>query len=53
VLHTLVTFVAELKSGSQEVGTRSNPDLMEGLMFRGDGENGLTFGKFWSFICTS
>jgi hypothetical protein len=48
-LHTLVTFVAEPKSGSQEIGTRSNPDLMEGMMFRGEGENGLTLGKFWSF----
>ena len=38
----MVTFVAELKSGSQEVGTRSNPDLMEGKMFRGEGGNGLT-----------
>ena len=25
--------VAEPKSGSQEVGTRSNPDLMEGEVF--------------------
>jgi hypothetical protein len=52
VLHTLVTFVAELKSGSQEAGTRSNPDLMESMKFRGEGENGLTFGRIWSFICT-
>ena len=34
--------VAEPKSGSQEVGTRSNPDLIEGKMFRGEGGNGLT-----------
>ena len=33
--------VAEPNSGSQEVGTRSNPDLMEGNMFRGEGGNGL------------
>ena len=30
MLHTLVTCFAEPKSGSQKVGTRSNPDLMEG-----------------------
>ena len=37
----MVTCVAEPKSGSQEVGTQSNPDLMEGKMFRGEGGNGL------------
>jgi hypothetical protein len=30
----------------QETGTRSNPDLMEVMMFRGKGENGLTLWKF-------
>ena len=30
----MVTCVAKPKSGSQEVGTRSNPNLMEGKMFR-------------------
>ena len=49
MLHTLVTFVAEPKSGSQEIGTQSNLNLMEGMMFRGEGENGLTFGKLWYF----
>ena len=47
---TLVTCVAEPKSGSQEVGTRSNPDLMEGKMFRGEGGNGLTLRKFSVFL---
>ena len=47
---TLVTCVAEPKSGSQEVGTRSNPDLMEGKMFRGEGGNGLTLRKFLVFL---
>ena len=47
---TLVTCVAEPKSGSQKVGTRSNPDLMEGKMFRGEGENGLTLRKFLVFL---
>ena len=46
---TLVTCVAESKSGSQEVRTRSNPDLMEGKMFRGEGGNGLTLRDIWSF----
>ena len=46
---TLVTRVAEPKSGSQVVGTRSNPDLMEGKVFRGEGGNGLTLREFWSF----
>ena len=46
----MVTCVAEPKSGSQEVGTRSNPDLMEGKMFRGEGENGLTLRKFLVFL---
>ena len=54
VQRTLVTCVAEPKSGSQEVGTRSNPDLMEGKMFRGVGGNGLTLRKqFWSFYLNS
>ena len=30
--------IAEPKSGSQEVGTRSNSDLMESQMFRREGE---------------
>ena len=47
---TLVTCVAKKKSGSQEVGTRSNPDLVEGKMFRGEGGNGLTFRKFLVFL---
>jgi hypothetical protein len=46
----LVTCVAELKSGSQEVGTRSNPDLMEDKMFRGEGGNGLTLRKHLVFL---
>jgi len=37
----LVICVAEPKSGSQEVGTRSNPDLME---------NGLTLREFLVFL---
>jgi hypothetical protein len=41
--------VAEPKSGSHEVGTRSNPDLMEGKMFKGEGGNGLTLGLFMVF----
>ena len=45
----MVTCVAEPKSGSQEVGTRSNPDLMGGEVFREEGGNGLTLRKFWSF----
>ena len=45
----MVTCVAEPKSGSQEVGTRSNPDLMGGEVFREEGRNGLTLRKFWSF----
>ena len=46
----MVTCVAEPKSGSQKVGTRSNPDLMEGKMFRGEGENGLTLREFLVFL---
>ena len=46
----MVTCVAELKSGSHEVGIRSNPDLMEGKMFRGEGGNGLTLRKFLVFL---
>ena len=45
----MVTCIAEPKSGSQEVGTRSNPDLMDGKMFMGEGGNGLTLREFWSF----
>ena len=45
----MVTCVAEPSSGSQEVGTRSNSDLMDGKMFRGEGGNGLTLREFWSF----
>ena len=45
----MVTCVAEPKSGSQEVGTRSNLDLMGGEVFREEGGNGLTLRKFWSF----
>ena len=47
----MVTCVAEPKSGSPEVGTRSNPNLMEGEMFKGEGENGLTLRNFfWNFL---
>ena len=46
----MVTCDAEPKSGSQEVGTRSNPDLMEGKMFRGEGGNGLTLRKILVFL---
>ena len=47
---TLLTCVAEPKSGSQEVDTRSNPDLMEGKKFRGEGGNGLTLRKHLVFF---
>ena len=47
---TLITCVAELKSGSQEIGTLSNSDLMESQMFRGEGEMDSHFGNiFGSF----
>ena len=46
----MVTCVAEPKSDSQEVDTRSNPDLMEGKMFRGEGGNGLPLRKFLVFL---
>ena len=46
----MVICVAEPKSGSQKVGTRSNSDLMEGKMFRGEGGNGLTLRKFLVFL---
>ena len=46
----MVTCVAEPKSGSQEVDTRSNPDLMEGKKFRGEGGNGLTLRKHLVFL---
>ena len=46
----MVTYVAKPKSGSQEVGTRSNPDLMEGGVFRGEGGNGLTLRTFVVFL---
>ena len=45
----MVTCVAEPKSRSQEVGTRSNPNLMGGEVFRGEGGNELTLREFWSF----
>ena len=48
--HALITCVAEPKSGSQEVGTRSNPDLMDGKMFRGERGNGLTLRKHLVFL---
>ena len=47
---TMVTCVAEPKSGSHEVCTRSNPDLMEVKMFRGEGGNGLTFRTSLVFL---
>ena len=46
----MVTCVAEPKSDSQEVGTRSNTDLMEGKMFMGEGGNGLTLRKHLVFL---
>lgn len=46
----MVTYVAEPKSGFQEVCTRSNPDLMEGEVFRGEGGNGLSLRKFLVFL---
>ena len=46
----MVTCVAEPNSGSQEVGTRSNPDLMEGKMFKEEGGNGLTLRKILVFL---
>ena len=46
----MVTCVAKLKSDLQEVGTRSNPDLMEGKMFRREGGNGLTLREFLVFL---
>ena len=46
----MVTCVAKPKSGSQEVGTRSNPDLMEGKMFKEEGGNGLTLRKILVFL---
>ena len=46
----MVTCVAEPKSGLQEVGTRSNPNLMEGKIFRGEGGNGLTLRKLFVFL---
>ena len=46
----MVICVAEPKSGSQEVGSRSNPDLMEGKMFKGEGGNGLTLRKHLVFL---
>ena len=50
VQRTLVTCVAEPKSGSQEVGTRSNPDLMEGKIFRGERGNALTLWKIFDHL---
>jgi hypothetical protein len=49
----LVTFIAEPKSGSQEVDTRSNSDLMEWIMFRGDGKMDPHFGIFFVFYLYS
>ena len=46
----MVTYVAEPNCGSQEVGTRPNPDLMEGKMFRGEGGNGLTLRELLVFL---
>ena len=46
----MVTCVVEPKSGLQEVCTRSNPDLMEGEVFRGEGGNGLTLRNFLVFL---
>ena len=46
----MVTYFVEPKSGSQEVGTRSNPDFMEGEVFRGEGGNGLTLRTSLVFL---
>ena len=46
----MVTCVAEPKSGSQEVGTRSNPNLMEGKIFKGEEGNGLTLRVFFGIF---
>ena len=46
----MVINVAEPKSGSQKVGTRLNPDLMEGEVFRGEGANGHRLRKFLVFL---
>ena len=46
----MVTCVVEPTSGSQEVGTQLNPDLMKGEVFRGEGGNGLTLRKFSVFL---
>ena len=47
---TLVTCVAEPKSGSQEVGTCSNSNLMESQMFRREGEMDSHFGNVFGVI---
>ena len=46
----MVTCVAEPKSGSQEVGTQSNPDLMDDIIIKGEGGNGLTLREFLVFL---
>ncbi|CAO2163681.1 unnamed protein product, partial [Urochloa humidicola] len=43
-VHTLVTFVAEPKSGSQELVLIKSRSL-EFVIFRGEGENVLTHGR--------
>ena len=46
----LICGVSGRESDSQEVSTWSNPDLMEGKMFRGEGGNGLTFRTSLVFL---
>ena len=54
VWHTLIICIAEPKSGSQEVGTWSNSDLMESQMSRGEGEMDSHFWKhFWVILLNS
>ena len=54
VWHTSITCVAEPKSGSQEVGTWSNSDLMESQLSRGEGEMNSHFWKyFWVILLNS
>ena len=45
--------VAEPKSGSQEVGTRSNPDLTEGKCLEEREEMDSHLENIWSFYLSS
>ena len=50
----MITCVAEPKSGSQEVGTLSNFNLMESQMFREEGEMDSQFWKdLWVILLNS